>query len=758
MPIRLPVIPARAALRNSISWLLVLLPALAAAQQGARDAGPAGTVPIKGPTVIEAEVLEGTSGVEVRARGKAELKSDSASVYAEFLRYNQLTGEVEADGGVRVEHSGDRYFGRHLLYNLDDDTGVFDEPRYIIGRSNQTARGGADKLEFRGANKFRLFGATFTTCAPGQEDWQLSAEELDLDYDAEEGRARKPRLKFFGTTIAALPFASFPLENRRKSGVLTPYYAQTTTRGFEFGVPLYLNIAPEQDATFTPVYMSKRGMQLKSQYRYLNQDFRGDVNLEYLGNDQVIGQPRYGFTLLHEQRPSQNLYGRIDLNKVSDNKYFAEMHSQVRQVSQGNLQREGYLSYTGTLGGAGFVAESRVQSFQTLQDPLVPLVAPYHRVPQLNLTVTRNDYAGFLDAKMSAEYVRFSHAQLVEGTRVSMRPSVSVPLQGSGYFLTPRVGMYNANYTLDRVTPGQPERQTNTVPWASVDTGLFFERATNWFGQDALQTLEPRAFYVYAPYVDQSQAPVFDTALADFNYAQIFNENRFVGGDRFGDANQLTLALTSRLLNAQGQEALRATIGQRIYFQNERVGLTPASTLRTTRNSDLLASVGGRIAGGWSFDATTQYSVNAGQTERLSASMQYSPEIAKVINASYRFGRNALRQMDLSGQWPFATGWYGIGRLNYSFLDNRPLESIAGVEYNGGCWAFRVVVQHLQTTAQTSSTALFMQFELSGVGQIGSGTLADVLRRTIPGYAATTARDPALAPPSLGPRSLLERF
>jgi LPS-assembly protein len=757
MPIRLPVISARAALRNSLLSLLAVLPALAAGQQLVREAGvPA--APKKAPTVIDADVLEGTAGVEVRARGKAELKSESASVFAEFLRYNQLTGEVEADGGVRVESAGDRFFGRHFLYNLNDGTGVFDEPRYIIGRNNQTARGGADRLEFRGKDKFRLFGATFTTCAPGQEDWQLSAEELDLDYGTEEGRASNPRLKFFGTTVAALPFASFPLENRRKSGVLTPYYAQTTTRGFELGVPLYLNIAPEQDATFTPVYMSKRGMQLKSQYRYLNRDFRGDVNLEYLGDDQVIGKHRYGFTLLHEQRPSQNLYGRIDLNKVSDDRYFAEMHSQVRQVSQGNLQREGYLSYTGTVGDAGFVAESRVQSFQTLQDPLVPLVAPYHRVPQLNLTVTRNDYAGLLDARMSAEYVRFSHAQLVEGTRVSIRPTVSFPVQGAGFFLTPRVGLYNANYALDRVTPGQPERQTNTVPWGSVDTGLFFERATNWFGQDALQTLEPRAFYVYAPYVDQSQAPVFDTALADFNYAQIFNENRFVGGDRFGDANQLTLALSSRLLNAQGQEALRATIGQRIYFQNERVGLTPASTLRTTRNSDLLASVGGRITGGWGFDATAQYSVNAGQTERISASMQYSPEIAKVLNASYRFGRNALRQMDLSGQWPFATGWYGIGRLNYSFLDNRPLESIAGVEYNGGCWAFRIVVQHLQTTAQTSSTALFMQLELSGVGQIGSGSLADVLRRTIPGYAATTSRDPALAPSGLGARSLLERF
>ncbi len=711
----------------------------------------------KSPTVIDADVLEGEGGVEVRARGRVEVKTDNASIFAGSLRYNTESGQIEADGGARMESGGDRYFGSYFLYNLNDDTGVLEQPGYVVRRGTQTARGGAERMDFLGPNRFRFLNATFTTCAPGQEDWRVTAGELDLDYETDEGRAKNPQLQFFGTTVAALPFATFPLESRRKSGVLTPYYAQTTTRGLEFGIPYYWNIAPEQDATFTPVYMSRRGLQLKSQYRYLKRGFRGDAGFEYLDNDQVLNRSRYGFSLLHEQRPSENFYGRLDLNKVSDDRYFTDMHSQVRQVSTGNLQREAYMSYNDRIGNTAYTVESRVQSFQTLQDPARPIVSPYHRLPQLNLTAVHNDLAGLLDLRVPAEYVRFSHAQLVEGSRTSLRPALAMPLLTPSLFLTPKAGVNLASYSLSRTAAAQPERQTISVPWMSLDSGLFFDRTTNWFGREAVQTFEPRAFYVYAPFVNQSQTPVFDTALADFNYAQIFNENRFVGGDRFGDANQLTLALTSRLLDGTGQEALRATVGQRVYFQNEKVGLTAASTLRTTRNSDLITSVGGKLGPDWTFDASTQYTVSASQFERMSASMRYSPEIAKVINASYRFsGADALRQVDVSGQWPFAVGWYAVGRYNYSFIDGRPLQTLAGFEYNGGCWVFRAVFQRLQTAAQTSSTAIFVQLELNGFGQVGSGNASEFLRRSVPGYSVTNPRDPALAPPSLGPRGLFD--
>jgi LPS-assembly protein len=283
----------------------------------------------------------------------------------------------------------------------------------------------------------------------------------------------------------------------------------------------------------------------------------------------------------------------------------------------------------------------------------------------------------------------------------------------------------------------------------SADTGLVFERNARFFGENLTQTLEPRLFYVNVPYRNQDEIPLFDTALADFNFPQLFTENRFTGGDRFGDANQVTLALSSRFLTQGGQETLRATIGQRYYFRDERVGLTPTAPLRTSLESDALASVGGRLFRHWTFDATTQYSRLQQRTERYTASVRYNPEAAKVLNASYRFNRAAIRQIDLSTQWPVAAGWYGVARYNYSFLDKRLLEGLAGVEYNAGCWVFRAVVQRVQAATQVAATGFFLQLEFSGVGQIGTDDAVALLSRNVPGYTVTSARDPAAAPPSL---------
>ena len=707
--------------------------------------------PVKEPATIDAQSIEGISGLEVTARGGVEFRQDDTTIYADYLKFNREFGRLEAEGGVRLEQGADHFSGTRLRYDTTDHTGVLEEPAFLL-RRGQTARGGAERVQFLGRNRFRLSGAHFTTCEPGNDDWRVEAREIDLDYDEQTGTARGARLRFLGTSIAGTPYASFPLENRRKSGVLGPQYAQTTLRGAELGLPFYWNIAPEQDATLTPVFMSKRGEQMKTHYRYLDAKYFGEARAEYMPQDRILGTSRSGFSWQHEQRFSPALLARLDLNRVSDDTYFVDLYSQVRQVSIGNLQRDGYLQYSQTLAGTAYFLQGRVQRFQTLQDPLAPIVSPYHRVPQLNLLATRNDIGGLLDAAVPVEYARFTHPTLAEGARSSITPSVSVPLVAPGYFVTPKLGARRVSYNLTRPDPGQPDRQDYTIPWLSLDGGLVFERDSNWFGNGLTQTLEPRLYYVYAAYRNQDQAPLFDTALADFTYAQLFSENRFVGGDRFGDANQITMALTSRLLGAGGQELLRATLGQRYYFDNERVGLTPASPLRSASDSDWLASVGGRFAGHWAFDSTMQYNPRETRTERYGVSVRFTPEIAKVINASYRFHRDVLRQVDLSAQWPVKAGWYAIGRYNYSLRDQQLLEGIAGVEYNGGCWVFRGVFQRLQAATNVSSSALLVQLEFNGFGQIGSDDTLTLLRRTVPGYSVTNPSDQALVPPSLRSR------
>ncbi|TAK49546.1 MAG: LPS-assembly protein LptD [Betaproteobacteria bacterium] len=709
-----------------------------------------------GPTTIEALSIEGISEFEVTARGQVELRRDNLGIYSELLRYNREFGRVEADGGVRIERDGDRFFGSRLRFDLNSDTGVFEQPRFILRRT-LTARGSAERLEFLGQDRIRLVGGSFTTCEPGREDWRFEARELELDYEAGEGRLRDGRLRFFDTTLLAIPRGTFPLENRRKSGFLTPHYSQNTRRGLEISVPYYWNIAPERDLTLTPVYMSKRGPQLKTQYRYLDARYDGDLRWEYLPEDKVLGTARSGLTYRHDHRFAPDWVGHVDFNRVSDDRYLVDMSSQVRQITLGNLNREGFMRYSGTAGATHYFLQGRVQRFQTLQDPLAPIVSPYNRAPQFNAGVTRQDIGGRLDLSMPAEYVRFTHHTLVEGARLSFGPTLSMPLLAPGHFVTPRLGLHYADYRLSRVAPGQAERQSVTVPWASLDAGLVFERSANLFGGTFTQTLEPRLFYAYAPFRAQDAVPLFDTGLADFNYAQLFSENRFAGGDRFGDANQVTLAVTSRLLEANGEEHLRATVGQRYYFKDERVGLTPATPLNGRGQSDILAAVGGRVAQHWSFDGAFQYDPQQSRTERYSASVRYTPEIAKMVSASYRFNRDALRQIDVAAQWPIAPGWYAVGRYNYSLLERRLLEGIAGVEYNAGCWVFRTVFQRLQAAAQTTSTALMFQLEFNGFGGIRSGDVVEFLKRQVPGYAVTNPGSGDLVPPGLRQRLPFEQ-
>jgi len=725
---------------------------IAAAPVLAQDAGS----DEQGRTTIDAERIEGISDLEVSATGAAEIRRDELRIFGESLRYNRELGTAEAEGGVRLQSGVDRFFGPRVQYNTLDDTGSFEQPQYLLQR-DRTARGGAERLDILGKDRYRFTKATFTTCQPGQEDWRLEAAELELDYIEEEGRATSPRLRFFDIPILGAPYVTFPLEDRRKSGLLTPYYAQTTTRGFEFGVPYYWNIAPERDLTLTPVTMAKRGFQLKNHFRYLDRPYAGELRVELLPDDKAFGDSRTGVSWQHAQTLRPGLTAQIDYNKVSDDRYFVDLASQVKQVSVTNLPQDALLTYGGAFGSTPYSLQARVNRFQTLQDPLAVIVPPYHRVPQLNFSTAGYDLGGLVDTALPAEYVRFTHPTLIEGSRYSLTPTLAVPFLAPGWFVTPKLGVRHVGYDLDLSVPPESRSPSLSIPWFSLDAGLLFDREARWFGESLTQTMEPRLYYVRVPFKNQDHLPVFDTGLADFSYPQLFTENRFSGGDRFGDANQVTAALTSRFLHANGQEAFRATIGQRYYFESERVGLTPASPLRSSTESDVLAAIGGRLFTNWSFDATTQYNRIQQRMERYTVGARYSPEIAKVINASYRFQRETIRQIDISAQWPVAAGWYGVGRYNYSLLDSRLLEGLAGFEYNAGCWVFRAVVQRVQAATQVASTALVFQLEFNGVGQIGTDEAVELLKRNVPGYSVTNPADARLAPPSVRPQLPFEQ-
>ena len=707
------------------------------------------------PITLDADRLEGVPGEETTAQGNATLRRGSLSIRADSLKFREQNEDVEARGNVRLERDGDVLTGPALKYRVRDATGVFEKPDFTFvpraksGRQPVTARGQAESIELLGEKRFRIKDGFFTSCKPGDDGWFIRADELDLDFTREVGTARGGGVYFKGVHIIAAPSIDFSLNNQRKSGLLPPSIGTTGKSGPELAVPYYLNLAPNYDLTLTPRYMEKRGLQIAEQFRYLQTNYNGEFRAEELPKDRAADRSRSAITLVHSYNRDGALVGGLNLNKVSDDSYFRDLASRINVTSQATLPREGFLTYNGNWWSTGsYSATVRVQRFQVLQDPDNPIVAPYARTPQLTLSTLRQDIGGF-DFGSSAEFVDFSHPSLVVGKRSTIYPSLRLPFITSGAYLTPKLGVHYTYYSLEHADPGTPDTISRTLPIFSLDSGLVFEREGQAQGQAITQTLEPRLYYVRVPFRDQSRIPLFDTAVADFNYAQIFSENSFSGGDRINDADQLTVALTSRVLRSStGQEMLRGTIGQRYYFKDQQVTLNPADAPRTYGASDWLAALSGRVAEHWTAEAATQYNQRDNQAERLTVTTRYQPEPLKTLNLSYRFLRdpiNPIRQVDLSGQWPLFDRWYGVGRFNYSLRDSRIVESIGGFEYAADCWVSRIVVQRFALTAGTSTTSVFAQLELNGFSQLGSNPL-EALKRNIPGYRQINA-----APPDANP-------
>lgn len=742
------------------------VPAASPARKPAPAAAPA--KPAKtGTTLISGDKVVARQDVDAFAEGSAVLTRDATRVEADKLQYFELTDEVEATGNVRMTRGTDEMTGPHARIKVQEQVGTFDSPSYAISRPPRppqpgqlpllpgqavplrqqplTGHGSADKLDLEGENQFRFFNATWTSCKPDRPDWYLKARELQLDYDSEVGDATGGTLVFKGVPLVYMPWADFPLGESRKSGVLSPTFGTSNKVGFDLTVPYYFNIAPNYDDTLTARYMGRRGLQMRNELRYITPTRRGTTYLEYMPEDQVEKRSRYAGSVRHDEVFGNGWAGNINFSGVSDPLYFIDLSSRLALTSQVNLLRQGSLSYS---GGGWWTATGMLQAFQTLQDPNGATVTqPYKRLPQLTLNANRPELPGGTTFLLNSEFVAFSHPTLDEGRRTTFYPQLALPLQTSAFYVTPKIGVHATRYDLDRRTSTGENTVTRSVPIVSVDSGVSFERDTSFGGRDYIHTLEPRVYYLYVPYRDQSMIPNFDSGSYDFNLAQIFAENIFTGGDRIANANQVTTAVQTRLIDpATGAETVRAALGPRFYFEEQRVFLDYKNkngvATRSGKQPDMLAAASGTIAPKTQLDTAWQYNTQESWTERFNVGVRYQPAYARALGVSWRYRRNyssdpaspnGFRDIDLTGQWPLWGNWYGVGRYNRNLRDHRLTQGIAGVEYNAGCWVFRGVVQHLTTSATDVNRSFFFQLEFNGAGSLGSSPL-NVLRRGVPGY------------------------
>jgi len=691
----------------------------------------------KKPVFVSAERLQGHQGQDIEAIGKAELASGDKFISADRMKYYETTEDAEAEGGVRVERRGDVLEGSRLKFNVANETGELDHPNYRL--KDASSRGYANKVRFEGKDKYILQDATYTTCPAGDDSWFLQVANMEVDHSKKTGTAKDVKLTFKDVPIFYSPWLNFSYSKERKTGFLAPLYSVNAKTGIELSLPFYWNIAPNYDATISARMMSKRGVAINNEFRYLTTHSSGTALLDVLPYDLETKTTRWRTSFWHDQNLTHGFWSRLDYNRVSDDNYFRDLGVNLNLTSRTNLLQQAIVGYSRNLGDDGTLSLTALgQQFQTIQDPLAPITPPYKRLPQFSLIANKPNALGGVDFNFFGNASNFSSPTLVSGQRLVLYPSVSYPMRSAFGYITPRIGIHHTRYNLDTSDPSTDSSPIRTLPIFSVDSSIAFDRNTSFRGEQFIQTLEPRLFYVYVPFQQQNQLPNFDSAQTDFSFAQMLTENKFSGSDRINDANQVTLALTSRLIESgTGKERLRVALGQQVSFIDQQVTLSQPNTV--TIRPDIIAAVSGMLTPTISTDTSMQFDSTNFTSEVIRSGVSYRPQPGKVINLGYRFTRNVLQQVDASSQWAWTDKWQTVARLNYSLQDKQILEGLAGVEYNSCCWALRVVFQHLITATQKTTTAAFVQLELNGLMQIGSNPL-QVLQRSIPGYTRTSGQ------------------
>ncbi len=716
------------------------------------------------PTFVFGDRISGRTDLETIIDGNAEVRRGRNAIRADRIEYYQPDDQVISRGNVRINSAGNLFNGPELQLKIDTFEGFFLTPNYRF--LSNGGNGAAARIDFIDDKRLVARDATFTTCERGDEKtwepaWVLSGTSFKFDQEADTGEATGAVLRFKNVPILAFPTISFPLSDKRKSGLLPPTFNLDSTSGFEVSQPYYFNIAPNRDATVTTTVMSKRGIDVGAEARYLERDYAGKLRANFLPNDTLRKINRWSYALEHSGSLDTGLSQvgslglNLNLNRVSDNNYWRDFPRSSSSLTQRLLSSDANLSW-----GRGYLTTAvRALKWQTLQDPLSPIVPPYDRLPQLTAAYTRVNaplagVTGF-DWSVSGDFTRFSSDRLLtlqpNSDRAVSIAQLSRPFVTPGGYITPKMQLHATTYKFDAPIVGGATSASRAVPTFSLDSGLQFERQASLFGRNFTQTLEPRAFYVRTPYRDQSRLPNYDSGANDFNFATVFTENAFVGNDRISDANLLTLGVTSRLLNPDtGAEAVRVGVAQRLRFSDQKVTL-PGGLPVTDRISDLLFGTSINWVPEWSFDSTVQYNPKIGKSERSTFGARYSPGNYRVVSAAVRRQRNVSSSLDVGWQWPINDLWgdkgkdlgagngqgggryYGVGRLNYSFQDKKLVDAVVGLEYDGCCWIGRVVLQRSQSGTTTSNTRILFQLELVGFSRLGVNPL-DTLKANIPRY------------------------
>ncbi|HFD80252.1 MAG TPA: LPS-assembly protein LptD [Gammaproteobacteria bacterium] len=684
--------------------------------------------PENAPTYLSGHLAERNAEGSLVLSGEAEAERGNQRLRADRIIYNETEGTVRAEGEVRYDEPLMSVTGTHGTMWIDQNRGELFRTRFHL--YDRHGRGKAKKAYLLGPGLARFKEATYTTCPDDDNYWLLRASKVTLDEEKGTGVARNARLNIKGVPVLYSPYISFPIDDRRKTGFLTPSFGSSDNSGLEIRTPFYLNLAPNYDAYIAPRYLERRGTQFNGKFRYLARQHSGTFNIEYLFDDDKTGTNRSRVTVHNQSSFGRHLTTNIDYDRVSDKQYLRDLGDSLKLASVSFLQRTARADYSTQWWNLGL----RLDDYQTVDPTIAETQRPYQRLPRLTFNGSSPFRPWGIESKLASEFVRFDANKKVNASRIDLWPAISLPVRRDAFESTPRLSLRYTAYQLDNQAPGVQKRPTRTTPVFSLDNTVYFERDFSVGSSRFTQTLEPRLFYLYVKGEKQEDIPLFDASEPTLVYRELFKENRFNGADRMGDANQMALALTTRLLDPDtGAEKLRASVGELFFFENRNVTLNNTEKL-DDKKSDIAGELDFVLSRTWNGKGDIVWNPNDQATERANARIQYHPGFRKIANLSYRYRRSEQSQIDASVLWPLTPSWTVLGRWYYDLRDTQRLEMLAGIEYDSCCWGIRFVARdYIDDDSKENNRVYMAQLVLKGLASFGSN-IESLLETGILGY------------------------
>lgn len=697
---------------------------------------------------VEADDVHYEAGGTSTLKGRVSISQPGRRIEADEAELTQVRNEGRFKGNILIAEPGLLLTGDQAEFDFTTQRARIQRTEFVSSAIN--AHGRADRIERSPDGRLRIARGVYSTCPPDNRTWAFEARNIRLNQDTGRGEVSHAVLQVKDIPVLYVPYFNFPIDDRRQSGILIPRFGNTNDGGFDFALPVYLNLAPNYDATLTPRLMSRRGTMLEGEFRYLLPRLGyGEIEGGFLPADSLYSdRDRKSLSWRQTGSPTPELQVNTNVNYVSDNAYFIDLGTDLSIVNTAFQERRGEVIYT---RGESWSLTGRVQGYQTIDPLITDIDKPYARLPQLLLNAGRPVARGLAPA-LRSELVYFERqvddgsGPEINGGRYAFDPSVSYIIETPAARLVPRLRLRTLHYELTGSgMPGGSASESIVVPDASLDGSVVFERRQGRY----MQTLEPRAFYLYAPYQNQDNLPNFDTANTTFSYQQLFRDSRFAGGDRLDDANQLSLGLTSRIIRpGSGEEVVRASLGQIVYLRDRKVRLDQAAPVATDSSSGLAAQVAAPIGRGWSSTADALWTADLEHASQYGVNFNYLPETRdRLANIGYNFrredvslGQQALRQAHVSFVQPFGPHWQLLGLWQYDLRGEEVQEQVAGLQYEACCWKVRLFDRRfladpddISPGARRERRAFFIEVELKGLAGISSG-VKSLLSNNMFGY------------------------